>query len=205
MKKVLIALIVFVLVALMGTAVFAQEATETPTAPAGDAAATADPNAAQTTPEGGDAGQGGVDLEGLTADAGAYVGQTVRLEGVVDNLLNIRAFVLGEGAALDNDQVLVINTSGEEFDIRLTEGSRFAVTGVVYPSFADGGLTQIVAQIAEMGGTDAMATAEATESAGGAMARSTDLVAMIIPDDLFNHTIIQVQSIDDIQLLALPE
>ncbi|MDX2161115.1 MAG: hypothetical protein SF162_07315 [bacterium] len=203
-------LFVFILSALLVSVgiSFAQEATPDP------ALATVDPAADPAAQP-----EGGVDLEGLTADPDAYLGQTITLEGVVSNLLNVRAFVLGEGAALDDDQVLVINMTGEEFDIRVTDGTRFVVTGVVYPSFANGGFTQLVADMAASGlmQTD-RATMEATAEsgalaettpevgvAGGMMAYSTDLAQMIIPDNLFDHTIIAVSSIDQIQLINLPE
>ncbi len=158
-------------------------------------------------------GEGGVDLEGLTGDPSLYVGQTVSLEGVVENLVNVRAFVFGEGVAIDNDQVLVVNTSGEEFDIRVTDGSRFVVTGTVYPSFADGGLTQIIARMAEAGELDgAMATEDAADMMatvdpmmGGMMPRSTNLAEMIVPDALFDYTIVELASADALQFVSLPE
>lgn len=148
-------------------------------------------------------GEGGVDLEGLTGDPSLYIGQTVSLEGVVEDLVNVRAFVFGEGVAIDNDQVLVVNTSGEEFDIRVTDGSRFIVTGTVYPSFADGGLTQIIARLAEMGELDegAMATVDPMMP----MPRSTNLAEMIVPDALFDYTIVELNSVDALQFVALPE
>lgn len=148
-------------------------------------------------------GEGGIDLEGLTGDPSLYIGQTVSLEGVVEDLVNVRAFVFGEGVAIDNDQVLVVNTSGEEFDIRVTDGSRFIVTGTVYPSFADGGLTQIIARLAEMGELDegAMATVDPMMP----MPRSTNLAEMIVPDALFDYTIVELNSVDALQFVALPE
>jgi hypothetical protein len=149
-----------------------------------------------------------LDLEGLTNDPGVYIGQTVTLEGVVDDLLNVRAFILGEGAALDNDQVLVINTSGQEYDVRLTQGARFRVTGLIYPSFANGGLTQVVANALQFPDATAepMGDAEATaEAITPNMEYSTNLASMIVPDELFNHTILVVSQIEDLMLLALPE
>jgi hypothetical protein len=156
--------------------------------------------AQEATPE----AQGGVDLEGLTGDPSLYVGQMVSLEGVVEDLVNVRAFVLGEGVAIDNDQVLVINTSGEEFDIRVTDGSRFVVTGTVYPTFADGGLTQIIARLAESGDLgETMATEDPMMDA--MLPRSTNLAEMLIPDTLFDYTIVELASADDLQFVQIPE
>lgn len=144
---------------------------------------------------------GNIDLGELTGNTDAYYGQTVTVEGTVDDLLNVRAFVLGGSGLLSNPQVLVINNSGEEFDVRLTEGARFRVTGVVYPSFADGGLTQVVANM----NTAEQPMAEATAEAGPNMDYTTNLASMIVPDNLFNHTILVISQIQDVALLALPE
>lgn len=73
-------------------------------------------------------------LEDLTADPAPYVGQTVILEGYVEDFVNVNTFVLGEAAALDNDQVLVINTSGEALPVNLFNGDSVIVTGIVHPS-----------------------------------------------------------------------
>lgn len=154
------------------------------------------------------------DLETVTADPAAYIGQTITLEGVVQDLINVRAFVLGEGAALDNDQVLVINASGEEFDLRLTDGARFSLTGTVYASFADGGFTQVVAENVTMMGMNmtatpgAMATEdammEATAETSMMMDRTINLADMIIPDALFGFTIINLTDINNLQFIEMP-
>lgn len=81
-------------------------------------------------------------LEDLTANSDSYVGQEVTLEGVIEELLNVRTFVLGEGAALDNDQVLVINNTGQEFDLNVTRDQQVRLTGTVYPSIENGGVGQ---------------------------------------------------------------
>ena len=195
-KATLIAVLAFALVTILSSAVVAQEVT--PEAPVTDT----DGNVISTD----------IDLEGLTADPAMYVGQTVRLEGVIANLINVRTFILGEGAALDDDQILVINSSGEEFDIRVTEGGRFVVTGMVYSSFSDGGLTQIIAHLAESGDLgetsmatpgDAMATVD--PMMGAMLPRSTSLAEMVLPDTVFDYTILEVTSADDFQFVQLPE
>lgn len=75
-----------------------------------------------------------VTLEDLTAKAELYVGQTVILEGVAEEFVSVKSFLLGEAAALDNDQVLVINTSGDPLPVNIFKGDTLIVTGVVHPS-----------------------------------------------------------------------
>lgn len=83
-------------------------------------------------------------LEDLTANSDNYVGQSVTVEGVIEELINVRTFVLGEGAALDDDKVLVINNSGREFDLNITKDQQLRLEATVYPSIDNGGLDQIV-------------------------------------------------------------
>ncbi len=82
---------------------------------------------AQETMEGG--------LEEVTADSAAYWGKTVTLEGTLVEYLNSTIFVLGEGAALDDDRVLVINDTGRPLPANFIRGSRISITGAVLPSF----------------------------------------------------------------------
>lgn len=86
-------------------------------------------------------------LESVTADPALYYGQEVAFEGVVAELVNTRSFVLGEGAAIDDDQVLVLNNSGQEFNIGLTRDARVLVTGVIYPAFDQGGWDQLAQEL----------------------------------------------------------
>jgi hypothetical protein len=164
-------------------------------AAAQDATPEATPPAVAPTPE------GGFTLENLTADPKSYVGQQVSLEGTVEDMLNVRAFILGENAPIDNDQVLVINTSGKEFDIRLTKGARFRVTGTVYASFADGGYAQL---IGAGGAPPATPEAAETQEAAGTttLGMSTDIALMFIPANYRTFTIIAVPSIEDFQLIT---
>lgn len=60
------------------------------------------------------------------------VGQTVTVEGVVSELVNVRAFTLREDAVIDADGVLVINNTGQPFDLNVTADDRFLVTGIVH-------------------------------------------------------------------------
>ncbi len=83
------------------------------------------------------------DLENVTANHTSCYGQEVTLTGVIEDLLNVRTFVLGEGAALDDDKVLVINNTGQEFDLRVARDQNVQVIGTVWPSIEEGGLGQI--------------------------------------------------------------
>lgn len=85
----------------------------------------------------------GATLESVTADPASFYGQQVTLQGVVAEFINARAFVFGEGAVLDNDQVIVINNSPQEFDLRLTLDRRVQLTGTVLPAVQDNGFEQL--------------------------------------------------------------
>jgi hypothetical protein len=160
-----------------------------------DATPEATPAVVAPTPE------GGFTLENLTADPKSYYGQQVSLEGVVEDMLNVRAFILGEGAPVDNDQVLVINTSGKEFDIRLTKGARFRIIGTVYASFNDGGYAQL---IGASGAPPATPEAAETQEAGSTtpLGMSTDIALMFIPANYRTFTIVAVPAIEDFQLIT---
>jgi hypothetical protein len=86
----------------------------------------------------------GPTLESVTADPGAVYGQEVTLEGVLAEFVNVRTFVLSEGAALDDDKVLVINNTPIEFDPSLVAGERVQITGIVMPSYNEGGFDQVI-------------------------------------------------------------
>ncbi|MBE0703982.1 MAG: hypothetical protein IH582_12575, partial [Afipia sp.] len=73
-------------------------------------------------------------LEEVTADSTAFWGSEITLEGVVETFLNVNMFVLSEGAALDDDRVLVINNSGQPFSPDVVLGDRVLVTGIVHPA-----------------------------------------------------------------------
>lgn len=85
----------------------------------------------------------GATLESVTADPASFYGQQVTLQGVVAEFINARAFIFGEGAILDNDQVIVINNSPQEFDLRLTLDRRVQITGTALPAVQDNGFEQL--------------------------------------------------------------
>jgi hypothetical protein len=90
--------------------------------------------------------EGEIGIDAITADSAAYYGQTVTVTGNVDSLVNIRSFVIG-GGGLGNPQLLVLNNSGEEFNIGLTNDADVRVTGVIYPSYNGGGWDQVLASV----------------------------------------------------------
>ena len=86
----------------------------------------------------------GPTLETVTADSTAYYGQEVVLEGVIEEFLNRRTFILGEGAELDNDMVLVINNAAQELPLNLVVGERVQIRGIIAPPYIDGGLEGVL-------------------------------------------------------------
>jgi hypothetical protein len=78
----------------------------------------------------------------ITGDTDSFHGLPVTIEGTVDELVNVRMFVLGDNAVIGGGQVLVINNTGQEFPLALTASRPVRMTGVVYPSFDQGGLEQ---------------------------------------------------------------
>lgn len=90
--------------------------------------------------------EGQVTISDITGDSAAYYGQTVTVDGVITELLNVRAFVISDQNIIDN-QLLVVNNTGREFDLRVTAGQRVIVTGIVHPHAAEGGLSQIVSAL----------------------------------------------------------
>lgn len=161
-------------------------------------------------------------LEIVTADPASFYGQEVTFEGVVTEMVNIRAFVLGEGAALDDDQVLVLNNSGQEFSIELTRDARVQVTGTIYPAWDQGGWDQVM--MLPMGGMNDLqtgtttddqsgemeATEEATEepmaepmSSNGAMSGITlaSFPMSVLETRFPSHTLLVIDSPDDIVIL----
>jgi hypothetical protein len=79
----------------------------------------------------------------LVANKDQYYGQTVTTEGTIEDLVNIRAFVLGDGAALGDNQILVINNSNENFDLAIKNDQRVRLTGTLYRDFNSGGWSQL--------------------------------------------------------------
>jgi hypothetical protein len=75
-----------------------------------------------------------VSLEEVAANSSDYYGQQLTLTGTIENFLSPHIFILGEDSLLDNDQVLVINRSGQVLPLMIAEGSFVTVSGTIYPS-----------------------------------------------------------------------
>lgn len=83
-------------------------------------------------------------LDAVTGDSAAYYGQQVTLDGWLVEFVNANTFILGEGDPLLDSQVLVINNSGRPFSMDIVTGERVQVTGIVVPSFEEGGFDQVI-------------------------------------------------------------
>jgi hypothetical protein len=91
----------------------------------------------------------GITISDITGDSEAYYGQTVTVEGNIDEFINIRSFVIGETGFLTRNQLLVVNASGEELPLDVVKDIRVSVTGVVYPHFDDGGWNMFFNELAQ--------------------------------------------------------
>ena len=75
-------------------------------------------------------------LEGVASGPANFYRQPVTLHGYVSEFLSSGIFVIGENAVFDNDQLLVVNNTGELFDLNIQKGAQVQVTGVVYESLS---------------------------------------------------------------------
>jgi hypothetical protein len=197
-KVYLVGLLVVVL-GLFGSVMLAQDATPTPQPE--------DADAVVGEPEG---------VGAVTGDSEEYYGREVTLEGKIEELVNVRSFVLGEGAILFNSQVLVINNTGREFDLRVMADQWVVLTGVVHPSIDEGGLMGLRTLNGDLH-MDTSPMTEATPVTEGEAAvtpvpqgedmayipglyrmEQYDLSNMWIPERLHRHTIVELTSIESI-------
>ena len=192
MRKLVILLVCVTALAAFGSVSLAQDITQTVLPDA-----TPDTAAVDQVPLEGDEADGAT-LESVTADSAGFAGTEVTIEGMVVEFINARAFVLGEGAVVDDDRVIVINNGVEEFDLRLTKEQWVELTGTVYLSLEAGGFDSIVsngiampdaimpeATIEAMPETDVtpvddMTTPEMTEEA--AMDMDMEATADVLPE-----------------------
>ncbi len=168
-------------------------------------------------------------LNDVISNKDQYYGQEITTEGNIEDLVNVRAFVLGEGATVGDAQLLVINNSDATFDLAIKNDQRVRLTGTLYPSFNDGGWDQLVGTNM-VNGTAPMATQDmlmatpmatemmmatqdmmmvtplATEMMGSTMGMgAVDLSQMYIPDNLRDHTILVLNSLDTITYIQTPQ
>jgi hypothetical protein len=146
---------------------------------------------------------GTVTLEEVTANSADYYGQTVTLEGILIEFVNVNSFVLGEDALLDDDRVLVINNSGSSIPRDFFRGDRVVITGVVHPSLeartAEMGTVEPAAEMTpetEMGTSDSDTMNVAFEDSFNFYYESG------FPDDFDNFTIIEITAMEEMQRVA---
>ena len=143
-------------------------------------------------------------LEELTASTDQYYDQTVTLQGVVMEFVNVNSFVLGEDVLIDDDRLLVINNSGEYFSHDLFRGDRVVVTGVVHPS--------LLVQNDRIESDDVEVTPIATDDADvvdSAMSGFQNSLPLYytgaFPEDYNNFTVLEITSIEQIQTVIETE
>jgi|GEM_PF-4810289 len=153
----------------------------------------------------------------ITGDTAPFYGQQVTIEGNVDELVNVRMFVLGEDAVLGASQVLVINNTGQEFPLTLTSGQKARVTGIVYAAFDQAGLeqfpfgmgtntdmgvqTDMTAQPATTVGQTDMTMQPSTMGTTGFSADDMrSVLSGVIQERFGNFTIIELTSIDTLMI-----
>lgn len=180
----------------------------------------------------------------IVANKDQYFGHELMTEGVITDLINIRAFVLSDGNGIGSNELLVINNTDREFDLAIKNDQRIRLSGTLYPSFNDGGWDQFVGMNtvngSSTGTTDAtmmpttedmsMLTPTPEMMATGDMLETTtpdlmatedmsmptlvpdtmttgtddmthmgvDLSQMYIPENLRDHTILVLSSLDTI-------
>jgi len=132
-----------------------------------------------------------VSLENLTNDTDEWYGEVVSVEGVITQFMNINIIVLGEDVPIDDDQVLVINTSGEFFDPMLINGARVNITGLVRRSFEDN-----VDSLEEF--------EEQVEWEGDEMSVDNPMTSLYdgsLPDDFNGYTVIELQDMRGVTVI----
>ena len=136
----------------------------------------------------------------ITVDTPDYIGQTLTVDGNVDELVNVRSFVLG-GGGLGNPQLLIINNSGQEFDIGLTKDANVRVTGTVFSNMSAGGWDQIMSEV-NLPGTVALTATpvgpEDQRTLDAAAAWLQGYPVTVLSNRFPEHTIILVNSMEDI-------
>lgn len=149
-----------------------------------------------------------------------YYGTTVSFEGLVTELVNVKAFVVDDEAFLGTNQVLVINNTGRELPVWITRDARVRVTGIVHPRTSEGGLDALIAN-SEMNmnmGAPMEVTAEPTvEGATDVTPVAPDTTMVdpmtsefgnviqplsygVVPERLLDWTIIELVAVEDIML-----
>ncbi|MCU0466050.1 MAG: hypothetical protein MUF38_15960 [Anaerolineae bacterium] len=149
-----------------------------------------------------------------------YYGTTVSFEGLVTELVNVKAFVVDDEAFLGTNQVLVINNTGRELPVWITRDARVRVTGIVHPRTSEGGLDALIAN-SEMnmnmgapmevtaepnveGATDVTPVAPDTTMVDPMTSEFGNVIQPlsygVVPERLLDWTIIELVAVEDIML-----
>ncbi len=128
-------------------------------------------------------------LEELTGDTDIFLGGVVTLEGVLTKFVSANIFIVGEDVLIDDDQVMVINSSGEYLPFDVYNGDIISVTGIVrrgYENNLDIDIEEFDLEIDWVGFDEPINNPIATYYAGN------------IPDEYWDITVIELTSLDDL-------
>ncbi len=149
-----------------------------------------------------------VDIGEIVGNADSYYGSSVSLEGNIIELVNVKTFILDDGAALATNQVIVINNTGYEYPLWVTADNRIRVTGIVHPRTSDGGLDLLMSGGMMATTPDSETTPEATPEMEmmpmDDMERGNvnPLTSEVVPERFYDWVILELTSIEDMTLFV---
>jgi hypothetical protein len=114
----------------------------------------------------------------ITGDSMGFYGQTVQIQGIIGEFISTNAFVLTDGVALSNANVLVVNNSGRPLPNSYVKGQEVVVTGRVHPSYSEifnGSVAAFPSYFDERGGL------MGSEMTGSGMVATQDPAMMATP------------------------
>lgn len=139
-----------------------------------------------------------VTLEEITSNSSDYYGEQVIIEGFVNRFVNVDSFILGENATVDNDQVLVINNSGNYLPANLFSDDQVVVTGLVHRSLdSEDGNNQPEAEATE--DSDMSSDTEETDMMAEGMSTMAMYYAGQFPQAYSEYTVIEVIDIANVE------
>jgi len=139
-------------------------------------------------------------IQSVTTSSDDFYGSVVTLEGEIGEFINVRAFALGESAAIDNDLVLVVNNSSQDFDPRIVMESFVRVTGRVHPSIEaieNGAQTDFGALFTDDGMYMAQSDAQSRPN------MLDFYYSGWLPNGFNNYTVIEVLNVENVEFLEL--
>lgn len=135
-------------------------------------------------------------IEEVTAQSEEFYGSIVTVEGKIEAIVSAQIFVLGEDAMIDDDQILMVNNTGEEFTPFMLQDSRVRVTGMVVPSYEE----VLAEQEAEATPEVAMETTQEATMDGQQMEEIEDYTQIVysglLPEKYDTYTIIKVEAVE---------